>query len=286
MKKKVKTDMMNYPAFIGAVADTENRMKRQSRLVRTDRWQGVDISAKPEMAMHELLHHSFSVNVWSEDIKLLADDIGPNLPWADNHFEERVCGQPINPGTEWKNWPYGNSAKNFLDQNGQFNHNYMERYWPKNAGLFTDPSTDPKEYASRAYGLGGADPLQGIRYNYGDLGDVVDLLQRDPTTRQAFLPVWFPEDTGGGNGRAPCTLGYHFIMRDGKLDVTYYIRSCDFVRHFRDDIYLTVRLQLWLLDQLRGKNALWKDVRPGTFIMHITSLHMFRNDYQQMFGGS
>ena len=67
--------------------------------------------------------------------------------------------------------------------------------------------------------------------DYGDLDDVVTLLTNDPLTRQAFLPMWFPEDTGVVHGtRVPCSLGYHFMQRDGRLSITYYIRSCDIVR--------------------------------------------------------
>jgi thymidylate synthase len=125
--------------------------------------------------------------------------------------------------------------------------------------------------------------LRGIKYEYGDLSDVVALLSSDPYTRQAYLPIWFPEDTGGGSKRAPCTLGYHFIMRENKLDITYYIRSCDMLRHFRDDIYLTHRLALWVITQCMARNPKWKEVEPGTFNMHITSLHIFANDWQSMF---
>ena len=31
-------------------------------------------------------------------------------------------------------------------------------------------------------------------------GDVIDLLEREPFTRQAYLPIWFPEDTGAFHG--------------------------------------------------------------------------------------
>lgn len=57
------------------------------------------------------------------------------------------------------------------------------------------------------------------------------------------------------------------------------MRSCDFVRHFRDDVYLTIRLLIWVLNmcQLRDPKT-WKMVTPGTFTMHITSLHMFESD--------
>lgn len=60
--------------------------------------------------------------------------------------------------------------------------------------------------------------------------------------------------------------------------MVYDIRSCDIVRHFQDDIYLAVRLMLWVLDRLRERNAIWKKVHPGMFTMHVHSLHMFKND--------
>jgi hypothetical protein len=61
------------------------------------------------------------------------------------------------------------------------------------------------------------------------------------------------------------------------------MRSCDFVRHFRDDVYLTIRLLLWVLDRCRERSPEeWVDVTPGTFRMHITSLHMFVPDRQAL----
>jgi hypothetical protein len=61
------------------------------------------------------------------------------------------------------------------------------------------------------------------------------------------------------------------------------MRSCDFVRHFRDDVYLTIRLLLWVLEECRKQDAGgWGIVTPGTFRMHITSLHMFVPDRQAL----
>jgi thymidylate synthase len=128
----------------------------------------------------------------------------------------------------------------------------------------------------------------GIRYDYGDLNDVVDLLARSPATRQAVLPVWFPEDTGAVHGeRVPCSLFYHFIVRDQRLHVVYSIRSCDLFRHFRDDVYLTCRLGQWVLEQLRAKEAskyggMWAGVQMGTLTMHITSLHIFEAELKKL----
>lgn len=276
-----------YDNFAQCIAQANEWLHHRSKLVHSARWQGSDIAGRPEMATHEVTHCSFGVDLKGvEDLQHYRDDIKPNLPWADNHFLERVSGEPMNPGTEWANWPYGKSAASFLDIRGKFNHNYMERYWPKLAGTVEDPTEDASHFRAcleRDY-LSTPGPHRGIMYEYGDLGDVVKLISADPYTRQAYLPVWFPEDTGGGSKRAPCTIGYHFIMRDGKLDVSYHIRSCDFVRHFRDDLYLTVRLLLWVLDECRALDDRWADVTPGRFNMQIGSLHIFRNDYLMLFG--
>lgn len=253
--------------------------------VHTERWQGIDISKKPEMAMHEVLFPSIRFSVHTEDLQHWRDDVKPNLPWADNHFLERVCGQPINPGVEWANWPYAKSAGEFLED-GKFNHNYMERYWPRHAGVALRGTDTAEDFASWLTACPRAIVNYGIRHEFGDLAGVVRHLASEPMTRQAYLPVWFPEDTGDVHtDRKPCTLGYHLMMRKNKLHMVYYIRSCDFIRHFRDDVYLTLRLQLWVLDECRKVNPHWRDVEPGDMIMHISSLHMFRNDYLVMTSG-
>lgn len=273
---------MMYPDFTRAIQELRKDILLTSRPVHTQRWQGVEVASKPEMSMMELLDVTIRVPLESEELDIYRDQIGPNLPWADNHFLERVCGRPINPGREWENWPYGKSADKFRDGTGQFNHNYMERYWPAH-GVHYGPTLDRADFDSR-YELTDRDFFCGLKHRYGDLNDVVNLLLREPDTRQAFMPVWFPEDTGVVHrGRVPCTLGYLFMMRGDYLHITYYLRSCDFTRHFRDDIYLTVRLLLWVLQQLRQKDpGTWNKVKPGRYTMHMANLHVFINDFYLM----
>lgn len=258
---------------IGPAIDTAvSTFHRYAELVHTERWQGVDIKTKPEMATWEVLDYSLRANLFGhEDLPHYRSIIGPSLPWADDHFAERVCGRPFNPGEQWRHWPWAQSARNFLDDDGIFSHTYMERYWCRHAGV-------AKEF----------DDIRGIRHRYGDLNDLVILLANEPQTRQAYFPVWFPEDTGAHNTtRKPCSLGYWFTVRDNQLHTTYYIRSCDLLRHFRDDIYLTIRLILWILLTIRSgskPDSPWQTVKPGTFTMHIGSLHCFRNDWMPLFG--
>lgn len=263
-------------------------------VVHTQRWQAVDISKEPSAKMVEMLHYSIVATLEGRtELSYHQQMIQPNLPWADNHFLERVSGFPINPGTEWANWPWAIKAQESLNEDGIFNHNYMERYYPKRAGtILTGTSTiEEFQYLTEAHDPE-EEPLsnyapRGIRgQKFGDLDNLISLLIKEPDTRQAYLPVWFPEDTGDENpGRKPCTLGYHFIMRNNRLDVTYYIRSCDVYRHLRDDIYLAVRLLILILETCRLANPdVWDDVKPGAFNMHITSMHCFVNDFRQMFG--
>lgn len=261
-----------HPNFTIAIQRASDAMRDYSKPVHTGKWQGIDISKRPEAQMREVLGWDFRVAMPTEELSFYREDIKPNLPWADDHFAERVCGSPINPGEQWKHWPWANSASEFRDKKGRFEVNYMERFWA--AGEFEDT---PIEGVSSC--------LSGIRGRpYGDLGTLLDLLEKDPLTRQAYLPIYHPEDTGAG-GRVPCTLGYHFIMRHGYLHIHYPIRSCDFYRHFKDDCYMTVRLALWVLDRLRERDPkTWENVKPGFYSMWIGSFHVFVNDYVKLFG--
>lgn len=258
----------------------------EAPLVKTGTWQSLPAD-KPEMATYEVEDVVINFPIPSEDLVVLRQQIGPNHPWANDHFElDRVSGEPLNPGHTWAQWPYANKANSFRDEDGQFNHTYAERYWSKFANLTPDGSLTPEQIADATSDklelrptLNDPFPRRGIRYEYGDLNDVLDLLQRDPMTRAAYLPIFFPEDTGiVHRDRVPCTLGYLFRQRNSRLSVAYYIRSCDFVRHFRDDVYLTARLLLWVLDRLRTRDEAWSSVRPGDLLMHVGSMHMFVND--------
>jgi thymidylate synthase len=253
-------------------------------VIEATKWQSTNAPAP----MVELLNQSFTLPLDGlEDLAAIAEVIRPNLPWADRHFEEeRVSGEPINPGETWKQWPYAASAAKHLREGenvAQYDHSYAERYWPKYAGMTDDgrlPGGKPDHGDFSSTG-----PCAGIRFGIGDLDDVVQILAEDPLTRQAYLPIFYPEDVAAArqSKRIPCTLGYHFIHRFGQLHLYYPMRSCDFIRHWRDDIYLTIRLQLWILDRLREIDPdTWMVVRPGTFRMHMTSLHMFTLDRENL----
>ena len=222
-------------------------------------WQG-NPTGKENNQM--LVRRNIRLNMFiPEDIETLEELVKPDLPWAEDHFEERISGNPTNPGETYKYWPYHtNLDKDKKYLNEVFSHTYQERYWPKkaNPNFNIQDSWDGQR--------------TGIRFKYGDLDDVINLLKNNLTTRQAYLPIWFPEDTWAANNqeRVPCSLGYYFYYNKGFLHCNYTIRSCDLFRHFRNDIYLTARLLQYVAKSL--------GVLPGELNMEIYNLHLFQND--------
>jgi len=235
-----------YPSH--AIKRAKEKLYSLGKEVYSGKWQSVDV----EHSMWELFNHNFSTAM-PQTIEEMVKEVKPNLPWADDHFEERVSGKPLNPppSNEW--WPFAQSGNKQFKADKKFSHTYPERIW--------------------------SPYRKGIRFKYGDMDDVIDLLEREPFTRQAYLPIWFPEDTGAHHKeRVPCTLGYHFIRRDEWLHMFYFIRSCDYIRHFRDDIYMAMRKARFILDELQKRNKDWADVKLGIYDMKIVSLHCFASE--------
>lgn len=239
-----------------SINKTIKEFDRLALLEGVNDWQGNETTNQNNIMMVQ--RNVFLSMVIPPDVKTLEITIEPDLPWAEDHFQERISGEPTNPGETYKYWPYHTNLdgdKKYLNE--VFSHTYQERYWPKEANEDNKPL---------------APPIIGIRFQYGDLDDVINLLKNNPTTRQAYLPIWFPEDTWAANNqeRVPCSLGYYFYIERGKLHCNYTIRSCDLFRHFRNDIYLTARLLQTIATKI--------DKEPGNLNMIIYNLHLFKND--------
>jgi hypothetical protein len=256
---------MNYLGlhhYIGPVRPARRMMATdllREHPIDTGEWQSMDTTGSKAHWTRELENVTYQINV-PTSVPEWAENTTADLPWAENHFGERVDGEPLNPPPSHVDWPYAVRGNGDHTTDDKFDHTYPERFWPK-------------------YATDDVIPHQGIRFPYGDLQDVVMLLAKSPHTRQAYLPVWFPEDTGGHvrfGARVPCTLGYHFMIRYGIMSCRYYIRSCDIKRHFHNDIYLAGRLLQWMTHETHRNGGL--KVVPGILTTHIGSLHTFVGD--------
>lgn len=245
-------------------------------IIHTGEWQAMNTSASMAHRTHELEDVSLVWERMPKDPAIIIPSI--DVGWADEHFAERVSGQPLNPAPSHVNWPYavrGNA--DHIDQTTRFDHTYPERFWPKHAG---------HEHSDWQAAIDACGGTPGIRFHYGDVSDVVDLFLRHPLTRQAYLPIWFPEDTGAVEGqRVPCTLGYHFMQRGGQLSCRYYIRSVDAYRHLSNDVYFAALLMQWICDEIERRTQgayLPLRMKPGKLVMHIASLHTFTGDFAKV----
>ena len=209
--------------------------------VATENWQG-DTSP---FEFLEVLNMNIEMPM-CDNLEELTKQSQPFLPWAEEHFLERVGGEPLNPPPSHANWL--TKSEEYMEEE-KFSHSYPERMWSK--GLH-----------------------KGIRFEVGDLSDAVELLKKDKYTRQCYIPIFFPEDLGAAkdNHRIPCTLGWHLIIRGNKMHCHYPMRSCDAVRHFHNDIYFANRLVMWMIEQIN------EDLEPGAIMFTSTSFHCFQND--------
>jgi len=216
-------------------------LSEKGYVIKTERWQGG--TDHPEFL--EILHADLLCPM-SKNAQEASDLLNATQPWADTHFDERVSGIPYNPPPSHVMW-LKDTDKYLMDK--EFSHSYPERMW-------CDNTTD------------------GIRFKWGNLDTAVELLKKENTTRQCYVPMWFPEDlTAALQGeRVPCTFGWHFMLRHGYLHCSYHMRSCDVVRHLHNDLYFANRLALWLIEKAE------LDAVPGMLHFSATSLHCFELD--------
>lgn len=246
-------------------------MMSSGRSVNRGTWQSVKTDLKTRELDDVLL--TFEVPPTMAQWQMECE---PDLPWAETHFMERVSGEPMNPAPSYAEWPWhSQSARDRFMTAGNgttFDHTYPERFWPK----YTDTVKTVGFGGDTVRTLATGEVRHGIRFDYGDLNDVIALLKREPFTRQAYLPIFFPEDTGSTAGqRVPCTLGYHFIRNGAELDIKYLIRSCDITRHFLNDVYMAGRLLQLVTEAVAGGDTY---PHTGKLTMYISNFHLFIDD--------
>jgi thymidylate synthase len=179
----------------------------------------------------ELQGYSYSILKFSDVNDLITDK--EELLWCVNDFEERISSDYINPGEAWQK--RGNVWMEFL-HDGKFSYTYNER----------------------------------IRTQ---LDLVIDELKIHRSSRQAIIEIHnniIDIQNMGGKKRIPCSMFYQFLFRNGQLDIYYVMRSCDFITHWRYDVWQAVHLLKYVAGHI--------GVEYGKFMHYITSLHSFRKD--------
>lgn len=122
------------------------------------------------------------------------------------------------------------------------------------------PATFEYSYGSRLRNWNGIDQLHSLR----------DRLSRDNHTRRAAAVLLDPVTDHLSEENVPCITCIQFLLRDGCLDLTVYMRSNDLILGFVYDAF-TFTL---ILEVMAG----WLRVDTGTYTHIAESLHIYERD--------
>lgn len=101
---------------------------------------------------------------------------------------------------------------------------------------------------------------------------VIDKLTKDPDTRQARVQIWRDSDLFSDAKDLPCTMGFTFHLRDGKLDMHTHMRSNDAWWGFTYDITQFCFLQACVAEAL--------NTEMGRYFHHVDSFHIYERDVE------
>ena len=233
------------------IEEVKRDLAEMGIVVRPATMQDKYIKGNPDYETKELQNYSYCLlNARSQDIP------GVSQPWADLEFKERVTDP-------WDRTPDGTadpfSIPEFINPG---------EAWKARAEVWQDYMHDGK----LAY------TYNELLWNNDQVTKVVNRLMVDPDSRQLWISLWNPNrdpDLLGGVSRVPCSLGYGLQVRDGKLNLHYVMRSCDFVTHFRNDVYLAIRFLEWVAEKT--------GYPVGDFTHTMFSCHVYNKDIQGVF---
>ncbi len=222
-----------------AASETKRELAEMGNDVKIETMQDKKVKDNPEFLTKELVGYSYMIIDPSNDKIELAKAFGKEneIDWAEAEIKERLDQKKANPGEAYK----------------------LRKVWEEfvHGGKFS--------------------------YSYGErIGDqvvkVIASLRENPGSRNAIVSMWDPNidiERIGGKMRVPCTMYYQFLIRDGKLNMIYNIRSNDLFTHWCWDIWLAISLQEYVASRL--------GIEVGFFMQQIGSLHGYQKDMKGIF---
>lgn len=236
--------MRVFTDFTQARNEIQRDLKEMGVEVQSNHFQNIKTDDE-DMDCFELTDYTYMVNdPQVKDIDLSLDE----EEFIRIEFHSRLYSRS-NPGRSWEARP--DVWEEFLNSKRKFDYTYAERY--------NDVSYKP-------------------------LQSLMDNIVKDKGGRRHYLPVWFPGDSISAKKgmRVPCSLGYFFSVREGRLNITYLQRACDFVTHHKVDLAITTMLMQYIVKKTKD-DAPNMVIEPGRFTHWIGSFHVFKKDVEGVF---
>lgn len=229
--------MRIYMDCMEAVREVEREMWEMSIRVPIESMQDKVVAGDPELGMtRELRAYGFTILPPQANRDKMVQYLFPGnavLEYCRAEHKDRISGQVLNPGNSYM---VRNQVWSEFLHDGQFAYTYSERITPQ-------------------------------------LNRVIEELRVRPGTRQAIIEIHNNEidlDRMGGKARIPCSMYYQLLRREGKLDLIYTMRSCDFLTHAPVDWWLAMAMQ---------EHIAWALAIPvGNFTYFTGSLHAYARE--------
>lgn len=131
---------------------------------------------------------------------------------------------------------------------------------------YIDKYKDESEDNETVYG-GYGPRLLNFRGQHHQINNVISLLKKKPTTRQAVIQIFDASDIQVAHKEIPCTCTLQFLVRDNKLQMITSMRSNDAYQGLPHDIFAFTMLQ-----EIVAKSLC---VELGEYKHVVGSLHLY-----------
>jgi len=144
------------------------------------------------------------------------------------------------------------------------------KYYAPSYGKYSD---DQKRlhgaYGPRIFGKPSTNDCQQPQWDR-----CVEILKRDPDSRQAVTALYRPDDCGHATKDMPCTLSLQFLIRNDQLNLVVNMRSNDLWFGGVYDIFCFTALQELMANELQ--------VPVGTYYHHVGSFHLYEKNLEDI----
>lgn len=162
--------------------------------------------------------------------------------------------------------PYRNISQNYANEE-------LKWYWAgsnscqeigQHASMWLN-LTDDGVTNNSAYGY-----ILEKKYDYDQIQQIIELLQKDPSSRRAILNISDPKLNKIETKDLQCTIAVQFLIRNNQLEETVYMRSNDVYFGLPYDYIYFITLGNYIASKL--------NIKLGKYIHNATSLHMYLRD--------
>jgi thymidylate synthase len=225
---------MNPPGLSMVYTNCHQAMRELKREVKLfgDEVEATSVNSTQILVIcKELIGVTFQVLNWTDRVEAL-DANGYDIEFALKDFEDRINPNRVNPGSAVECDTSGCLKPYLSPKSGRLSYTYSERMNPQ-------------------------------------LELVIETLMKNPQSRQAFLSVWDRNADGRflERRRVPCSIGYHFLLREEELHMMYIMRSLDVEKCLGYDLYTSSKLLEYVADRLQ--------VERGFLQFFVGSAHLF-----------